>query len=158
MAETLKKSPSVLINRREAAELLGMDSYILASWMNRKHNKLPFIKVGNRCMYEKKDVYDFMHGRLENTSSALPTIEDCVSTKIKEENLKISSSALLSRRETAKILGLAVFTLASWAHSGKNNLPFIKVGTRCMYAEDDVYDFLQKGTTQSNKEKKIEDE
>lgn len=53
---------------------------------------------------------------------------------------------LLSRRETAELLGLDITTLASWAHYKNVTLPFTKVGTRCMYSEDDVYNFIDKKT------------
>lgn len=53
---------------------------------------------------------------------------------------------LLSRRETAELLGVDMTTLASWAHYKNVTLPFIKVGIKCMYSEDDVYNFINTKT------------
>ncbi len=52
---------------------------------------------------------------------------------------------LLTRAETAELLGLKVQTLACWAVSGKH-LPFVKVGRSVRYKRDDVEQFIERQT------------
>jgi len=49
-----------------------------------------------------------------------------------------ASEALLTRREAAVYLKLAVQTLASWASNGRYNLPFMKVGRLVRYRRGDL--------------------
>lgn len=50
---------------------------------------------------------------------------------------------LLTRTEAAEFLGLKAQTLACWATTGRNSLPFIKVGRRSVrYRKSDLQAFL----------------
>jgi predicted site-specific integrase-resolvase len=50
----------------------------------------------------------------------------------------------LDRSQAATYLGIAISTLALWAHSGKHRelLPFARYGKRCMYRKSDLDNFL----------------
>ena len=41
---------------------------------------------------------------------------------------------LLSRKETAELLGVKPSTLSVWASTGRYNLPFVKVGRLTKYS------------------------
>lgn len=56
---------------------------------------------------------------------------------------------LLSPRETAQALGLSVKTLATWRSTKRHQLPFVKVGNRVRYREEDVTAWLQKMPNQT---------
>jgi Helix-turn-helix domain len=49
---------------------------------------------------------------------------------------------LLDPKETGAILNKSQQTLAWWRCSKRYNLPFLKIGGRVMYREDDVLRFL----------------
>jgi excisionase family DNA binding protein len=49
---------------------------------------------------------------------------------------------LLTRDEAAELLGVKVQTLASWACSGRYNLPMVKVGKSVRYRLSDLEEFL----------------
>ena len=49
---------------------------------------------------------------------------------------------LLTRKEAANYFSLKEQTLAVWASTGRYELPFIKVGGRAMYSEEDLNNFL----------------
>jgi predicted site-specific integrase-resolvase len=53
-----------------------------------------------------------------------------------------SPDRLLTRKEAAVRLGLAVVTLEAWASRGNRDLPYIRVGSKCMYAERDIERYL----------------
>ena len=57
--------------------------------------------------------------------------------------------ALLNRDEAAAILGLKPTTLAIWACTGRNDLPYIKVGSRVRYRRTDLEEWLRRRTTGS---------
>lgn len=60
--------------------------------------------------------------------------------------------ALLNRDEAAAMLGLKPTTLAIWACTGRNSLPYIKVGSRVRYRRSDLDRWLldrTRGTTES---------
>ncbi len=57
---------------------------------------------------------------------------------------------LLSRKETAEILGVTEGTLAVWASTKRYNLTFIKVGRLAKYRYSDIERFLEQ-RTQNNK-------
>jgi len=50
---------------------------------------------------------------------------------------------LITRSEAAEILGLKTQTLAKWAHTNREGLKMIKVGSRVRYRISDVYDFIE---------------
>ena len=55
--------------------------------------------------------------------------------------------SLLTRKQTAELLGLKPQTLAKWSMTGKN-LPVIRLGNRSTrYAYADVIAFIERSTT-----------
>ena len=50
---------------------------------------------------------------------------------------------LLSRREAATLLGVQPGTLASWATTGRYNLPFVRVGRVARYRMSDLERWIQ---------------
>lgn len=54
----------------------------------------------------------------------------------------INDDRLLSRKEAASYLGVSEATLASWAFSGANDLPYIKVGRLTKYRLSDLERWL----------------
>lgn len=53
----------------------------------------------------------------------------------------------LSRQELADILNVPVPTLASWAYTGKPELPFVRLGKLIRYRVSDVERFLEENTS-----------
>lgn len=53
---------------------------------------------------------------------------------------------LLSRERAAKYLGVRPGTLAAWASDGRYNLPYAKIGSRCMYRVEDLDAFIDART------------
>ncbi|WP_202819724.1 helix-turn-helix domain-containing protein [Thaumasiovibrio subtropicus] len=49
----------------------------------------------------------------------------------------------MTRREAAEYLGIKENTLATWASTGRNKLPFIKVGHRVFYRLSDLDAFME---------------
>lgn len=54
----------------------------------------------------------------------------------------LPTSELLSRKEAAEFLGLQPHTLAMWALQ-KRDLPYIKIGSRCMYKLADLESYVE---------------
>ena len=52
---------------------------------------------------------------------------------------------LITEREAANRLGLAVSTLRRWRWSGKPNLPFHKIGSAVRYDPQMIRDFIEAG-------------
>jgi len=52
-----------LLNRREAAELLGTTEGTLAVWTCNKRYNLPVVKVGRLVKYKLSDLITFIEGR-----------------------------------------------------------------------------------------------
>jgi hypothetical protein len=50
---------------------------------------------------------------------------------------------LISRAETAQMLGVKESTLAVWACTKRYGLDYIKIGSRAMYQLDDVLKFVE---------------
>ena len=50
---------------------------------------------------------------------------------------------LLTRKEAAEMLRLKPQTLAAWACHRREDLPFVKIGSRAMYRLGDVQDFVR---------------
>ena len=50
---------------------------------------------------------------------------------------------LLCRKATARYLGVAPQTLASWACSGRHRIPFVKIGRRTFYLREDLDAFIE---------------
>jgi excisionase family DNA binding protein len=53
---------------------------------------------------------------------------------------------LLTRIQAAEYLGVRAGTLASWACTGRQALPFIRVGNRIRYRRSDLEAFLEAST------------
>lgn len=49
---------------------------------------------------------------------------------------------LLSRKAAAQALGMQPQTLAAWATHGRVSLPFVKIGSRAMYRQHDIEQFI----------------
>lgn len=52
------------------------------------------------------------------------------------------TSGLLTRKEAARYLNVAVQTLAQWACTGRVSLPFYKIGRKAMYKICDLEAFI----------------
>jgi excisionase family DNA binding protein len=50
---------------------------------------------------------------------------------------------LLNRNQAANYLGLKSQTLSVWASTGRYKLPFIKVGRKVFYRQEELDNFLQ---------------
>lgn len=50
---------------------------------------------------------------------------------------------LLDSATTAKILDVEEGTLSVWRSTGRYNLPYIKIGRKVRYREEDVLDFIE---------------
>jgi excisionase family DNA binding protein len=57
---------SVLLSRKEAAEILGVTPGTLAVWACTRRHNLPFIKVGRAVRYRRKDLEAWMASRTVN--------------------------------------------------------------------------------------------
>jgi excisionase family DNA binding protein len=49
-----------LLNRKQAAEVLGIKPQTLAAWVTTKRYNLPFIKIGRRVLYAMSDLQAFI--------------------------------------------------------------------------------------------------
>lgn len=56
------------------------------------------------------------------------------------------SRELLSRQETAQLLGVKTQTLAKWASVQRYGLPYIKVGKSVRYRRSDIDQYLARNT------------
>ena len=59
---------------------------------------------------------------------------------------------LISPEVLAEKLDINTATLATWRHTGRHNLPFIKVGRKVMYRVKDVEHWLNSRTMQHTHE------
>ena len=50
---------------------------------------------------------------------------------------------LLSPVEAAEILGTTPKTLAVWRCTKRHNLPYVKVGKKVLYREEDILSFIE---------------
>jgi len=55
---------------------------------------------------------------------------------------KTNQDPLFSRQEAAQYLGLSTKTLATWASTGRQNLPMVKIGSRAKYRKSDLDAFI----------------
>lgn len=55
-----------------------------------------------------------------------------------------TTGLLLTRGETARILGLKEGTLAVWASRGDYRLPFVRLGRAVRYRRCDVEEFIER--------------
>jgi excisionase family DNA binding protein len=56
---------------------------------------------------------------------------------------------LLTRRQAAEYLGVKYCTLEMWAHTGRPELPYIRVGGAARYRQSDLDLFLESRTATS---------
>jgi excisionase family DNA binding protein len=54
-----------------------------------------------------------------------------------------NNDRLLSRNEAAKILGVKMETLASWACTKKYEIPYVKIGSKVFYKYSDLCKFVE---------------
>jgi excisionase family DNA binding protein len=55
-----------LLNRKEAAEFLGIKEMTLAIWQSTKRYGLPVVKVGRLVRYRRSDLLAFIENRTCN--------------------------------------------------------------------------------------------
>ena len=55
-----------LLNRKEAAEFLGIKEMTLAIWQSTKRYGLPVVKVGRLVRYRRSDLLTFIENRTCN--------------------------------------------------------------------------------------------
>ncbi|MFV1873968.1 MAG: helix-turn-helix domain-containing protein [Oleiphilus sp.] len=60
--------------------------------------------------------------------------------------VQVDNGRLLNPAEVSKVLGVAVHTLAVWRCNKRYSLPYVKIGSRCMYRESDVLAFIDSRT------------
>lgn len=60
-----------------------------------------------------------------------------------------TANRLLSRAEAATYLGVRDQTLAAWAHTGKHDLPYVRVGRLAKYRQTDLDAWLARRTRTS---------
>lgn len=58
-------------------------------------------------------------------------------------SLDINIQSLFTPEQTADVLGITPGTLSVWRTTGRYNLPFVKVGGRCMYRPEDIKAFIE---------------
>ncbi|GEM_PF-1199229 len=68
----------------------------------------------------------------------LPLIED----KPRKVGAVDSMPTRMSRDEAARYIGVEAQTLANWAHTGKERIPFLKVGRKVIYLKEDLDNYL----------------
>jgi len=59
-------------------------------------------------------------------------------------NKSIAIRHLLSGPQVAEIIGTSPKTLPIWRHTGRVDLPYIKIGRKVMYRPEDVEAFLER--------------
>ena len=63
--------------------------------------------------------------------------------QLAEQGFSSNLKKLLTRKETADLLGVSVGTLAVWVSCKRYPLPYIKVGRLVKYDYEDVLKFLE---------------
>lgn len=59
-------SPNRLLNRKEAADFLGVSEITLAIWKSTKRHNLPVVKVGRLAKYRYGDLLEFVERQTVN--------------------------------------------------------------------------------------------
>lgn len=57
---------------------------------------------------------------------------------------------LLTPQKAAETLGVAIGTLAVWRCTARYPLPFVKIGRRVMYREQDINNFIENNVSDSS--------
>ena len=60
------------------------------------------------------------------------------------------NTTLLTPKKAAEVLGVAIGTLAVWRCTARYPLPFVKIGRRVMYREQDINNFIENGLIDSS--------
>ncbi|WP_286293639.1 helix-turn-helix domain-containing protein [Methylomarinovum tepidoasis] len=55
-------------------------------------------------------------------------------------------SPLITPEEAARMLGVSPRTLATWRCLGRYRLPYVKIGARVRYRQEDVEAFIERRT------------
>lgn len=74
-------------------------------------------------------------------------LDELIKKRVSSLPFRISENpeyVLLSREETAALLGVQTNTLAVWALHQRYTLPYVKVGRRVKYRLSDVLCFIEK--------------
>lgn len=58
-----------LITPDNAAKILGLSVGTLTVWRSTGRYKLPFVKVGRRCMYRPEDIQAFIESRTQTQTA-----------------------------------------------------------------------------------------
>lgn len=77
-------------------------------------------------------------------------ISETVESELKKITLQIQNpelTELITRKETAKLLGITLVTLSEWQKSGK--IPAYRIGTRVRYKRAEVLNALRQIETKS---------
>lgn len=61
----------------------------------------------------------------------------------------MATSNLISRKDAAEYLGVSPQTLAIWASTKRNSLPYAKIGRLAKYRKDDLEAFVAKNIISS---------
>ena len=64
--------------------------------------------------------------------------------------IKADPDALLTRTQAAAYLGMSPATLATWACTHRQDIPYIKLGRSVRYRRQDLDDFLLRNTHRIN--------
>lgn len=59
-------NPNRLLNRKEAADFLGVKEITLAIWKSTKRHNLPVVKVGRLAKYRYGDLLEFVERQTIN--------------------------------------------------------------------------------------------
>lgn len=86
--------------------------------------------------------------RIEQVTSALSDLTLALETSLKLpkrslHNVEDDTPKFLNPKQTSKLLGLSVKTLANNRSTGLVNLPYIKIGSRIFYKRSDLIKYLE---------------
>lgn len=58
--------PMQLLDTRQAAQFLGVESHTLAEWRCTKRYSLPYVKIGRLVKYRRDDLHRFIEENLRS--------------------------------------------------------------------------------------------
>ena len=58
-----------LLNRNQAAVILGVRPQTLAAWASNRRVDIPFVKIGRRVMYRHKDLDAFIAANIKGVAA-----------------------------------------------------------------------------------------
>jgi excisionase family DNA binding protein len=85
-------------------------------------------------------------------SSFSPVKEHAEVIQIKPPDFEPSSKRLLTVAEVAKLLCISNYTLYTYTYQSK--IPYIKVGSRTLFREKEVYDWIEEREIRPSKKRK----